>query len=249
MNYLSELPSELITVLSDYLNFTETCIIRELFDVKVDYHLLLSKNYPGWYELIQVVKKHDVKYENMIYEKAYDLINLLEIILRTEQINKAVNEHYAKINTNLSNNKPGDISSIIYEFNIMNIADIENIVVSYNMITNTLKQKILYKYNIHFPNLNNLNTDFIMACDEYYSMSKRNDYDQIFNIFDDETITVFTFDHKLGLIEIFLFILDKPELIGKYKDKIINLKIPRIFGLDIESLILYQYILDYLKLH
>ena len=246
MNYLELLPSELITIISLYLNYNEIKINLENFDV--DYRYLLSENYPAFYEIIYHLKNNDTVNKNYDYEEGYNLMNLVETLI----YNKQFEIEEGKI-SNFRTNNIDDFMNIIYTF-IIDILNIRDILASYNRIINQSELSKLFKYRKYFPNVDEINQNFVTACNDYIyydEVTLQDLIDSYINYANN------THESKNILYRIFLNILENEQLIGDYKDKIINLIINKYTDLnekvgkrnkDIQNeLIIHQYIINYIN--
>jgi hypothetical protein len=238
MNYLENIPSELNNIIGLYLNYNETLVLWDLFNIKINYQYLLSENFPGFYQMFRIVKTNDVKYQEMSYEKAYDIINLAELVVR-----RIIHGHNSLRTTNID-----EISDIIYENQIdTKVLIISDIITSYNIITigPNLNLGLNKKYKSYIPNIPGIDMDtyFLGACGNYSISYEHNiSGDNLLKYID------LTFDYIenngldiTDLLEVYLIILDNPKYVDIIKDKLSKI-VPTN-----NTLLLYWYIIEYIE--
>jgi hypothetical protein len=244
MSYFNLIPQELNDEVCFYLDYNESLILQDLFNIKINYQRLLSLKFPGFYKMIKELKEKDVKYINFTYEKSYSLINSVSVYLDNLR-NEGGYLKYDK----LASDKIEEVKIALFSNNIF-LPEIKDILASHEMTVSSeilgikyykYKNREYYKYKNYFPDIVGIENTFINACDEfiYYknnlqSLSKKIHINGTYCI-------------------LLLYVLDTPEITAEIKKKILedynpNRKLKE-FSLETVNTgrILWQYILKYLK--
>lgn len=236
-NYFEFIPPELLNVILLNLNYTESSLLDEMYNLKLDYKILLIDKYPGYYQIVKTVKEKDFKYRNYNYENAYDEIIQFEIYLK--EVNNIDLRNYLQDITEETINK---FIQLCFSGLTRVPIKIEGILTDYSIITEPSSRTInFYKYKRMFPNIHNLENYLNSAIDEYSE-----ELDTVSNIYLEEYSV---YNKAVQLVIIYLAILEKPELIDRYKDYILNLRVMTNDNLliDDDHFVLYSYIKNYIK--
>ena len=217
-NYLDLLPQELINVISLYLDYTETSILEQEFNFRVDYQLLLTERYPAFSKIIKSLKETDIKWKSYPYDRAYDLITLIENYIKFE-----IEDSKTWPDINIGTHNTIEFLEFIFDCNLM-IGDMHNILSSYNILVEK-KDEYLKKYKILFPNIKD--KDIILNSvyeDHYrYSYSYGDNYlDYIITHFN-RSKGAATTQPLISLYIIFIYVVEHLDTLDQYKDKIFKI--------------------------
>ena len=165
MNYVNLIPNELINNICIYLDYTQATIIEMEFNIDINYGYLLYIKYPAFYKILKILQLKDIKYKEYPYREPYDVINLVEKILKYDNM-------YISIN-GLRSENINDFKQTIYDGEYVykyakniNMKDIDDILTSYNVL---VKQNNIYsKYQRYFPDIEGGENLFFDVAQEFY---------------------------------------------------------------------------------
>ena len=103
--YFELIPNELINEIALYLDYQGTIKSRLILEEKyqkisgkplIGYELLLLKKFPGIHRVVKIVIQNAINWKSYTYERAYNLMNLLELFIK----NQIIENNYEKIRLN-----------------------------------------------------------------------------------------------------------------------------------------------------
>lgn len=242
MSYLELIPSELVHIILLYVEYTPSVILKNIYNLDIDYKYLLRLKYRNFYDLIQVIKTNDRKYENYSYERAYQLINLIEDYVSINYNGTHTSNYKNRILRLL---RYDDINNIIdfIEDNDINVEEIYDIISAYKLVNikNNPLSKNIQEYKQYLPPVKYSDYFLAFAINQYTSNINET-IDRIKRIvFNDPR------GATINMIILFLSLLDQPHLISEYKNKIKDMRLTLFNGKRFNLLIIYQAIINYIE--
>lgn len=198
---ISLLPSELLNEICLHLDYIDISIIIKLFSVNINYQYLLSNKYPAFYGIVNDLKKHSLQYKNYSYDTGYDLMSLVEMQL----MDNISNPIFGNVSTssNIRTDNKEEFIDVVNE-NGLDVRELLDILAATDMLyLENIEATSYYKYREYFPNFENSNDEFTIACSEYSSNIQT--IREYINDFEEST---HYFERIMSLYQIFLYILD-----------------------------------------
>ena len=243
MNYLNTLPSELLIQISSYLRYKEINILNKI--TKISYEDFLKIKYPGFYHIVNNVKRENPVYEDYSWKSASELIDKIDRYVEKEKLDIKSNNHEEVIN--ILSIHPLDI--------------VHDIIAAYFMYT-TCKEHEYYKYIKDLPLINRLNESLLEIFSEYefndetiekqldkveYAISDDGEFDKDFdNYMTHREINNMFVDATSGMLYLSLAIntLQNKELREKILNLKFSLKYPTYQKYIINLRMIHNYIVD-----
>lgn len=244
MNYLSELPSELSVITYSNLRYKD---IKKLEKNSNNYEEILKIKYPGFYHIINTIKRENNSYKNYSWETAFELIDRIERFLQNI-------EDESEINYDLRESNPEIIMDILlYEFDFGTY----DITAAYS-ISSSLKNHKYHKFLKEMPIIKDINTyllEIFYGDVELEEINNEVEYlkdciEAKFVWLDNESDVRKMITYMLYA---FLLILDEPNSYDNLKNTILSLN---FYEMNIEVLkrtvvmdliMIHNYIVDYFE--
>lgn len=249
MNWLSELPSDLLSEISVYLRPKDIENIAEI--VKISYKSILSVKYPGFHYILKIIKKENPVYKNYPWETALELIDRIDRYLLE---NNKFDDTY-----NIKSNDPELIIDILLQTKFETIHDMT---AAYSLYTEH-KNHEYYKYIKSLPHIKKLNQHLFCIYNEYKfdneTVIKVLDYieklmsetiNDIFNLGSDYQTKIFFSDiiDKMLYLSLMMNTLKDKEL----RNKILNVNLESTeeesSNRMVDAKVIHYYIIDNYKI-
>ena len=220
MNYIDELPSELKCIIFSFLNYKYLIKVEKVF--QIPWEDILKIKYPGFYIIINTLKREFPVYKNYAWETAYELIDRIETY-----INKIIDDEKEKMVNDVKSEDPERVQEML----IMGFSfpETQDITAAYTLYTDINNINYI-KYIKYMPKINGINKILFPALNEYPIKNDEDIEDTISYIedFKDriDSLSDMTEFHEISLllISLFLYILDNPDKSIKIKERLIKLR-------------------------
>ena len=148
MNYLSEIPSELLHLTCSFLNYKNIQKLYKTLELNLDsipYETILSVKYPGFYHIIKTIKRENNSYKNYPWETGFELIDRIDRYIK--------NIHDGEY-CNVYSSNPEEIMDILimgFKFN-----EVHDMTAAYT-ISLEYKDHKYYKFMKYMPIIQDIN--------------------------------------------------------------------------------------------
>ena len=203
-----------------FLNYKYLIKVEKVF--QIPWEDILKIKYPGFYIIINTLKREFPIYKNYAWETAYELIDRIETY-----IHRITDDEREKMVNDVKSEDPERVQEML----IMGFSfpETQDITAAYTLYTDINNSNYI-KYIKYMPKINGINNVLFPALNEYLIKNDDDIKDTIEYIEDFkhriDSRSDMTEFHEISklLISLFLYMLDNPDKSMKIKERLMNLR-------------------------
>ncbi len=264
MSYLENVPSDLYNAIVSYLNY-KSLIKSEL---STNYQNILQLKYPGYYHIINTIKRENILYKHYSWEEAFELIDRIENVT-----SRIIN--YVEVRRIEEQNETGNITLVTSKIERYNMRSpdpeeiMENLIMCFNFeetpditaaytISSTYKNHKYYKFLKLVPPIKKINQILLPLYDEteFYKKNIIKKFKYLEELEGVDRIIqakLLKEDYDISLLLAFFMVLDDPVKNSKLKEILLNIDFYKLHRdiltgeITLKLMMIHNHIVEYLN--